>query len=81
MVVESKTHGTTREVLAIVAALSIQDPRERPLERRAQADEKHARFRDPAGDFMTLLNLWNHLEDKQKGSAATPSSASAATSS
>jgi len=66
MVVESKTHGTTREVLAIVAALSIQDPRERPLERRAQADEKHARFRDPAGDFMTLLNLWNHLEDKQK---------------
>ncbi|WP_423922885.1 ATP-dependent RNA helicase HrpA [Frigoribacterium sp. 2-23] len=66
MVVESKTQGTTREVLAIVAALSIQDPRERPLERRAQADEKHSRFADPAGDFITLLNLWNYLEEKQR---------------
>ncbi|KQR43963.1 ATP-dependent RNA helicase HrpA [Frigoribacterium sp. Leaf164] len=66
MVVESKTQGTTREVIAIVAALSIQDPRERPLERRAQADEKHSRFRDPKGDFLTLLNLFDYLEDKQK---------------
>ncbi|MGY3261837.1 ATP-dependent RNA helicase HrpA [Frigoribacterium sp. 2355] len=66
MVVESKTQGTTREVLAIVSALSIQDPRERPLERRAQADEKHSRFRDPKGDFLTLLNLFEYLEDKQK---------------
>nr|WP_255546082.1 ATP-dependent RNA helicase HrpA [Glaciihabitans sp. dw_435] len=65
MVVESKQQGTTREVLAIVAALSIQDPRERPLERRAQADEKHARFNDVTSDFLTLLNLWNYLEEKQ----------------
>jgi ATP-dependent helicase HrpA len=66
MVVESKQHGTTREVIAIVAALSIQDPRERPLERRAQADQQHARFTDPTSDFLTLLNLWNYLEEKQK---------------
>jgi ATP-dependent helicase HrpA len=66
MVIESKRHGTTREVMAIVAALSIQDPRERPLERRAQADQQHARFVDPTSDFLTLLNLWNHLEEKQK---------------
>ncbi|CAN5235616.1 ATP-dependent RNA helicase HrpA [soil metagenome] len=66
MVVESKQHGTTREVMAIVAALSIQDPRERPLERRAQADQQHARFVDPTSDFLTLLNLWNYLEEKQK---------------
>jgi len=66
MVVESKQHGTTREVMAIVAALSIQDPRERPLERRPQADQLHARFVDPTSDFLTLLNLWNYLEDKQK---------------
>jgi ATP-dependent helicase HrpA len=66
MVIESKQHGTTREVLAIVAALSIQDPRERPLERRAQADQQHARFVDPTSDFLTLLNLWNYLEEKQK---------------
>jgi ATP-dependent helicase HrpA len=66
MVIESKQYGTTREVMAIVAALSIQDPRERPLERRAQADQQHARFVDPTSDFLTLLNLWNHLEERQK---------------
>ncbi len=66
MVIESKQHGTSREVMAIVAGLSIQDPRERPLEKRAQADQQHARFVDPTSDFITLLNLWNYLEEKQK---------------
>ncbi len=66
MIVESKPQGCTREVTAIVAGLSIQDPRERPLERRAQADQQHARFVDPTSDFLTLLNLWNYLEEKQK---------------
>jgi ATP-dependent helicase HrpA len=72
MVVESKTQGTSREVMAIVAGLTIQDPRERPLEHRTQADEKHARFADPTSDFLSLLNLWNHLEQQQKelGSSA-----------
>ncbi len=65
MLIESKKHGVTREVLAIVAGLSIQDVRERPLEKRGQADEKHARFADPTSDFITLLNLWNHLEAKR----------------
>ncbi|WP_374009978.1 ATP-dependent RNA helicase HrpA [Leifsonia sp. LS-T14] len=66
MVVESKRHGTSREVMAIVAGLTIQDPRERPVEKRGSADEKHARFADPTSDFLTLLNLWNYLEEKQK---------------
>ena len=66
MVIESKEHGTAREVMAIVAALSIQDPRERPLEKRPQADQQHARFTDPTSDFITYLNLWNYLEEKQK---------------
>jgi ATP-dependent helicase HrpA len=66
MVLESKQHSTTREVMAIVAGLSIQDPRERPLDKRPQADQQHARFIDPTSDFMTLLNLWNYLEEKQK---------------
>ena len=65
MVVESKRHGVTREVMAIVAGLSIQDPRERPLEKRTQADQAHARFVDPTSDFLTLLNLWNYLEETQ----------------
>ena len=66
MIVESKKHGVTREVLAITAGLTIQDPRERPLERRAHADQLHARFVDPTSDFLTLLNLWNYLKEKEK---------------
>jgi ATP-dependent helicase HrpA len=66
MVVESKRTGCSREVLAIVAGLTVQDPRERPLEKRGRADELHARFADPTSDFLTLLNLWNHLEQKQR---------------
>ncbi|MGV8858769.1 ATP-dependent RNA helicase HrpA [Rhodoglobus sp.] len=66
MVLESKQHSTTREVMAIVAGLSIQDPRERPLDKRPQADQQHARFIDPISDFLTMLNLWNYLEEKQK---------------
>jgi ATP-dependent helicase HrpA len=66
MILESKRHGVTREVLAITAGLTIQDPRERPLEKRAHADQLHARFVDPTSDFLTLLNLWNYLKEKEK---------------
>jgi ATP-dependent helicase HrpA len=66
MLLESKTNGVVREVAAIVAGLSIQDPRERPVEKRPQADQQHARFVDPTSDFISLLNLWNHLEKEQK---------------
>jgi ATP-dependent helicase HrpA len=66
MVIESGKYGTTREVMAIVAGLSIQDPRERPLEKRPQADTAHARFTDPTSDFLTLLGLWNYLKLKEK---------------
>jgi len=66
MVLESKTHGVTREVMAIVAGLTVQDPRERPLEKREKADQMHARFADPTSDFLSLLNLWNYIEEKQK---------------
>jgi ATP-dependent helicase HrpA len=62
MLLESRRHGVTREVLAIVAGLTVQDPRERPLDAREQADEAHRRFADPTSDLITLLNLWNHLE-------------------
>jgi len=66
MVIESGRHGVTREVMAIVAGLSIQDPRERPLEKRPQADQAHARFTDKTSDFITLLNLWNYAKLKEK---------------
>ena len=62
----------TRDVLAIVSGMSIQDVRERPEERREEADRLHARFVDPTSDFITLLNLWNHLREQQRelGSSA-----------
>ncbi|MEO5919693.1 MAG: ATP-dependent RNA helicase HrpA [Pseudolysinimonas sp.] len=66
MVVESVKHGVVREVAVIVAALSIQDVRERPLAKRPQADQAHARFADPTSDFLSFLALWNHLEEKQR---------------
>lgn len=66
MVVEAQKLGVAREVIAIVAGLSIQDPRERPAEHREKADQLHARFRDPTSDFITLLNLWKHLQRRQK---------------
>ncbi len=65
MLVEAKRRGVVREVAAIVAGLSIQDVRERPLEKRAQADQLHARFADPTSDFLGLLKLWDHLEEQQ----------------
>lgn len=66
MLIEARTRNLVREVMIIVSGLTIQDPRERPLEKRPQADLLHARFVDPASDFITLLNLYNYLEDKQK---------------
>ena len=71
MVVESNRLGCLREVLVIVAALSIQDPRERPEEHRARADQLHARFRDPRSDFMTWLNLWQHVREQQQARSSS----------
>ena len=65
MLVEARRTGVMRDVLAIVAGLSIQDVRERPEDRRDEADRLHARFTDPSSDFLSLLNLWNHLQEKQ----------------
>ncbi|WP_370093432.1 ATP-dependent RNA helicase HrpA [Streptacidiphilus sp. MAP12-20] len=66
MVLEAEQHGVIREVMVIAAALSIQDPRERPVEKRAHADQLHARFTDPTSDFLTYLNLWRYLKQQQK---------------
>jgi len=54
------------EVAIIVSALSVQDPREKPADKMAQADQKHAAFRHPESDFLTLLNLWNTYEEQKK---------------
>jgi ATP-dependent helicase HrpA len=66
MVLEAASHGCVREVMVIAAALSIQDPRERPAEKQQQADQQHARFVDKDSDFQTYLNLWAYIEEQQK---------------
>lgn len=66
MILEAERLGCVREVLVIAAALSIQDPRERPIDKRPQADQLHARFKHESSDFLTWLNLWRHLKDQQR---------------
>ena len=66
MVLEADRNNCVREVMVIAAALSIQDPRERPSEKQQAADEKHRRFADETSDFLALLNLWNHVREQQK---------------
>ncbi|WP_268220220.1 ATP-dependent RNA helicase HrpA [Streptomyces sp. EMB24] len=66
MVLEADRNGCVREVMVIAAALSIQDPRERPADKQAQADQQHARFRDETSDFLAFLNLWRYIREQQK---------------
>ena len=60
------SQGALHEVMIIVAALSIQDPRERPQEKQQASDEKHRRFADKKSDFLAFLNLWRYLQEQQK---------------
>ncbi|MFF5407048.1 ATP-dependent RNA helicase HrpA [Streptomyces misionensis] len=66
MVLEADKNGCVREVMVIAAALSIQDPRERPADKQAQADQQHARFKDETSDFLAYLNLWRYVREQQK---------------
>ncbi|MGW1494633.1 ATP-dependent RNA helicase HrpA [Streptomyces sp. NPDC002402] len=66
MVIEADKNGCVREVMVIAAALSIQDPRERPAEKQTQADQQHARFKDETSDFLAYLNLWRYIREQQK---------------
>lgn len=66
MVLASASLHCTRDVLVIVAALSIQDPRERPHDKQQQADSLHQRFIDPQSDFLSFLKLWNYLAGLQQ---------------
>ncbi|MFE7044942.1 ATP-dependent RNA helicase HrpA [Streptomyces atratus] len=66
MVIEAERNGCAREVMVIAAALSIQDPRERPSDKQTQADQQHARFKDETSDFLAFLNLWRYIREQQK---------------
>ncbi len=66
MILAAGQGGCLAEVLVITSALAIQDPRERPAEKRQQADQSHARFRDAKSDFVAWLNLWRYYEEQRQ---------------
>lgn len=72
MLLAAATEGALKEVLIIVSALSIQDPRERPSDKQQAADEKHRQWQDSESDFIALVNLWNHFEEKRQALNRNP---------
>ncbi|NOT11045.1 MAG: ATP-dependent RNA helicase HrpA [Methylococcaceae bacterium] len=66
MLIAAEQQHCLTEVAIIVAALSIQDPRDKPADKMPQAEAKHAVFRKEDSDFLTLLNIWNQFEEQKK---------------
>ncbi|MFG2819426.1 ATP-dependent RNA helicase HrpA [Kitasatospora sp. NPDC048365] len=66
MVLEADRLGCVRDVMVIAAALSIQDPRERPAEKRQAADDRHRRFNSETSDFLAFLAMWRYVREQQK---------------
>ncbi|MFD0397189.1 ATP-dependent RNA helicase HrpA [Kitasatospora sp. NPDC127121] len=66
MVLEADKNGCVRDVMVIAAALSIQDPRERPAEKRQAADERHRRFNSETSDFLSYLAMWRYVREQQR---------------
>ncbi|HTJ00047.1 MAG TPA: ATP-dependent RNA helicase HrpA [Dongiaceae bacterium] len=64
MLLQAQREHASRELLIIAAGLSIQDPRERPLDQKDAAAAAHKRFADPQSDFLALLNIWNAVHDE-----------------
>ncbi|MBF0469574.1 MAG: DUF3418 domain-containing protein, partial [Desulfamplus sp.] len=65
ILIEADERGCLEEAAIIASALSISDPRQRPQDKARQADQKHALFKDPASDFISLLNIWNACHGAQ----------------
>ncbi len=66
MLIAADKNNSLSEMLIIAAALSIQDPRERPEEKKQAADQKHAEFKHEDSDFLTLFNIWQRFEEERQ---------------
>ncbi len=66
MILAAREEGSLAEVLIIASALSVQDPRERPVEKQQAADEKHKAFKDEHSDFIAYLNLWRDYHEQKR---------------
>lgn len=65
MIIEGSRRNCAKEMMVLAAALTIQDPRERPADVRAEADAMHARFVDDTSDFSSFLLLWDYINEQQ----------------
>ena len=65
MIIEGGRRGCAKEMMVLAAALTIQDPRERPADVRAEADAMHARFVDDTSDFSSFPLLWDYINEQQ----------------
>ncbi len=74
MILEAKSRGALDEVLVIASALSVQDVRDRPMDKQAQADQAHAKFDDEKSEFVGYLKLWKWLGDARGGHDAAGNS-------
>lgn len=72
MVLEAAKLGSLDEILIVVSALSVQDPRERPMDRQQAADQAHAQWKDVDSDFAALINLWRGFEEKRQELGSNP---------
>ena len=72
MVLEAAKLGSLDEILIVASALSVQDPRERPMERQQAADQAHAQWKDVDSDFAALINLWRGFEEKRQELGSNP---------
>ena len=72
MVLEGARQGSLEEILIVAAALSVQDPRERPMDRQQAADQAHAQWKDVDSDFAALINLWRGFEEKRQELGSNP---------
>ena len=72
MVLEAAKLGSLDEILIVASALSVQDPRERPMDRQQAADQAHAQWKDVVSDFAALINLWRGFEEKRQELGSNP---------
>ncbi|WP_299980173.1 ATP-dependent RNA helicase HrpA [Desulfobacula sp.] len=66
ILIEADRNGCLKEAAIITTALAISDPRQRPADKTQAADQKHALFKDPSSDFVTILNIWNAVKAAEK---------------
>lgn len=66
MIIAANEFSSLNEILIIISALSIADPRERPLDKQQQADQAHSQFKDEKSDFLAYLNLWNYFQEQRQ---------------